>query len=530
MTRWYSFRLHFMVSRFAKLLCFLCLCSAATASFSCHIILSDPADDQKDVPVNHNITLVIEKKVSESCHVHVMTEKGKQDVPVTVAYSSPGVTEKDLSHQIVIIRPQSLLWSPHEHYRFWVDHQDGSIGFLTHADIHDIEGRLSSVVDNSVQFSPWKHKQFLASSEIGNSLNIFLDLKMGQGNDPRLKSFLSKHLHLAVPNFSAVKSLYDVKIKKIYFYSALPKGRLEKFSALLVYPVGAQVDYKKVPIVLFESRSNSHYQPSSADGYISWLGIVVASKGNVFISPDVWDSLPKSVSVDAYPFYYAKKNIDLVEATREYFLKTYSTSLGNKLVMVGNFDGGRDVINSVFLSHILSYRMPAVVMSNSAAYDISSYFSPALSCTPSVHKPPHELLKEVYPIVLSYSLYWDLYSSLNYLWSNEKGLVFEEGNLCHHLSNDLLLISPTHQSWLMHADKTEVYLYQHPYDDTLPSANSLVLSSSLMNGGKFKFILHNPCEKKEFSSLMRAGAVTPHSVCGFFMLDDLMRMLSSPSD
>ncbi|WP_092484606.1 hypothetical protein [Candidatus Ichthyocystis hellenicum] len=526
MTRWYSFCLHLLVSRFAKLLCFLCFYSVATTAFSCRIILADPADDQKDVSVNHNITLVVEKKLSESCRVHVTTEKSKQEIPVTMAYSSPVVTAKDLSHQIVIVRPQSLLWAPHGHYRLRVDHQDGSIGFLTRSDVHDIEGRLSSVVDNPVQFSPWQHKQFLTASEIGNSLNIFLDLKMGQGNDSRLKSFLSKHLHLAVPSFSAAKSLYDVKVKKIYFYSALPKGRMEKFSALLVYPVGAQVDYKKIPIVLFESRSDSHYQPSSVDGYISWLGIVAASKGNVFISPDVWDSLPKSVSVDAYPFYYAKKNIDLIEATREYFLKTYSTVLGSKLIMVGNFDGGRDVINSLFLSHLLSYKLPEVVMSNSAAYDLSAYFSPALSCSSS-HKPPHALLKGLYPIVLSYSLYWDLYSSLNYLWSGEKGLVFEEGNLCHQLSNDLLLVSPTHQSWLMRADKTEVYLYQHPYDDALPSANSLMLSSSLMNGGKFKFILHNPCEKKEFSSLMRAGAVTPHSVCGFFMLDDLMRMLSS---
>lgn len=519
---------HSLCLNLLRLLCFICNFCVATSALSCNIILSDPVDGQRDVAVNHNIVLIVEKNFSESCPIKITTSDGKSVIPVTVLYSSPVVKEKDVSRQIVVARPKSLLWSPGGNYVVSVSAKSSVISFSADKSAHDIEGRLSSVVDNPIQFSPWRNRKFIAASDINDSLGVFLDLKLGQDPGPRIKEFLSKQLHVSFPNFSSAKSRYGVRIGKIYFYSFIPGGRKEKFSALLVYPVAEKLDYKKSGIVLFDTRSRSHYQPSSADNYISWLGSVIASKGYVFVSPDAWDNMSSDISADAYPFYYAKKNIDLVEATREFFLNTYSSDLKDKSILVGSFDGGRDVIDTLLLSSILSYRMPSIVMSDSSAYDLSSYFSPILSCSDSYSRNiPKDLLSNLSYIVYSYSHYWDLYSYLGNIFSLEKGLIFNEPRLCKQFSDYLQLMSPSHQSWTMHANGTEVYLYQHPLDDTLPANNSLELSSSLMNGGKFKFITHSPCDKKSFSAIMRSGAVTSHSACGFFMFDDLLHLLST---
>jgi hypothetical protein len=408
---------------------------------------------------------------------------------------------------------------------------------------------MQSVVDQPASFSGMPKTAVVGAPDINNALGALISM---ESNIHGIAVSLINPLltSLVVPNIARPHAVFNTHLKRVTYTSTQADGTPISLSGLLAYPEhtdGTPFDYSSAKLILGEHGSTSGNSiPSNANTLDAFLGLLAASKGYIYFSPDL---IGLGASGDKDQAWLVAQDTatasqDMLMAVRGYFSANYGgVSLSRDLLIFG---GSQGAYSSFAVLPYLSGRGLANVVSifgEDGPYDVFSTFSSNLLTEAGQPRDGYSMYEDPGFIPGHAAALFEAYHTYGNLAYDPASVLSADGStllptfLADYASSkypDLVgqmgVNSFPGSSKAYNAPAAKVTLYHASGDTLVPSRNTDDMITFLNNGNhKLASVSRGDCrETNSFTALILASSKSSektHVFCALYMADDFLGSL-----
>ncbi|WP_139057494.1 MULTISPECIES: alpha/beta hydrolase family protein [Candidatus Ichthyocystis] len=473
---------------------------------ACVVLYVDPTTTEK-VPLNHSMTIYYQSEKKNLCGQPKIVESKTGRTVNSHVFNSSFLS----SSQSLFLNTYELLLDedylqPEEKYKLVLG--DSVIAEFKTAQQNSFQGNYLGQEEILSDFYKWKDysgTKIVPAYSITKPLEI-LTGKLVKSRSKEVISTVSKIMDNDLHTLSTLEGRYDVAIGKMIYSSADPFGREKNLSALVAYPVAQGIEYTKLPAIIYlHSWDQPKHSPSNKNSTDTWLAILAASQGFVFIAPDM---LGYGDTVGVEPSYFILDSTgeqvrDAWIAARSYFVDQLASGLTNKIILVGGRRGAYNAIAG-WIDFAKHGENVSDLILYSGIYNVPYLIKQVESDLTYQKQLARAIIKTyAYYFGTAYNISGASKDDLSYLYSlTELNGILSQNNALDYQSS-------------------KIFIYENSAGDSSLSA----LLGYLSNSEQATPITINkiPCYKAGLEKLVKLGILNLSTVCSYQAWDSLLK-------